>query len=187
MFNCSQQEITLLWNSGTSKPIELIKNQNLIQLFDRDTTVAEFIVKDLEHCQINKYTIYDRMNKIEGTNELSERFDATNYLEEGNIYVNTNVDSVGPKEILISFQIRAETYGFYKDLEIDLTIGCFNETHLDTVLLDPQPTYDFLRQLPQDDSGPVFKLYFDFAQKITEFHLNESLAWESDVQGCGAA
>jgi hypothetical protein len=108
-------------------------------------------------------------------------------MEDGNIFVDSNLDPTGTKEKTFLFQIRAETFGFYTNLTIALTLGCFNETHLETLLLDPQPTYDFYRELPQDGSGPVFKLYFDKAQQFTEFHLIESLAWESDVVDCGAA
>ena len=143
--------------------MEVIKNQDLVQLFDRDTTVAQFIVQDLVQCQINKYTLYAFTCKIEGQHELTARFDASNYMEDGNIFVDSNLDPTGTKEKTFLFQIRAETFGFYTNLTIALTLGCFNETHLETLLLDPQPTYDFYRELPQEGSWPVFKLYFDKA------------------------
>ena len=89
-----------------------------------------FSLLDTNDCAINKFTLYDGAEKIEGNQTKVVKLDATDYLEDGVVSINTDFNPVGTEvQQLFEFTLRAEAYfNRMGDSLIKVIIGCFEQT-----------------------------------------------------------
>ena len=71
-------------------------------------------------CPIRKYTIHDDLGKIEGSHPLAVKFDVLDYLEQGDLSVQTFINTPnGENQEVIYITLKAEAYF---DTYADLTL-----------------------------------------------------------------
>jgi len=125
------------------------------------------------------------VRKIEGDNFFVPRFDAHNYIEDGNLMINTNIltgdesldyetmeyyywyweyyDYDPRTERRIYLILRPEAYFNVKtDLWTTISLGCFAESSYDApVMRIEMPDEDWPYVMPSNntDDGSLFKIY----------------------------
>ena len=151
-----------------------------------------FSLLDTNNCAINKFTLYDGDEKIEGNQTKAIKLDATDYLEDGVVSINSDFNPVGTEvQQLFEFTLRAEAY-FNKvgDSLIKVIIGCFDETQIRAsriVASASSAVKDFT------DDGAMFKIYLekrnpdDTSSNTATFLLEELISWTTDISMCYAS
>ena len=151
-----------------------------------------FSLLDTNDCAINKFTLYDGDEKIEGNQTKVVKLDATDYLEDGVVSINTDFNPVGTEvQQLFEFTLRAEAYfNRMGDSLIKVIIGCFEETEIMGSRILPSASSavkDFT------DDGAMFKIYLeksnpaDTSSNAATFNLEQIISWTTDISMCYAS